>query len=183
MNNNSGVIYRLYVIKPIHQYHCYIGKTRNLKQRFTEHKKPSTIEKCETNSFLLFNIYNKEDILIEEIEYFDNICDNCLLEQEQYFIEMYDCLNNYSIDKVLNNKGQKNLTRIREYEKTDKCKQIRKEYRKTDKWKQYKKDYEKTDKYKTYKKEYREKNKEKNKEYQKKYREEKKLDKFCENII
>ena len=128
----TGIVYRIYVKNALQPYHCYIGKTRNLFKRMLDHVNISKISNCHINSFLLYSLYDKNDILVEELEHHNDICNDCLLKREQHFIKMYDCLNNYSINRVLPESGQNRYIKILDYEKTEQRKNYKKRYCRTE---------------------------------------------------
>ena len=120
----------------------YIGSSKDVKQRWAAHKKPTTWKNHPNNQLYKdMQEYGKDKFefqVLEEVE----ACS--LKEKEQYFIE--------TLKPTYNNRNANgwDIERKKEYMK---------EYHKTDKYKEY----EKSDKRKKYKKEY-------NKEYQKDYR-------------
>ena len=119
----------------------YIGSSKDVKQRWRNHKKPSAWKKFPNNPMYLdmqkYGIDKFEFEILTEVEA------DSLKELEQQFIEMLNpTYNNYNA----------NGWDIERYKETSK--EYQKEYRKTDKYKEYHKQYEKTDKRKKYKKQY-----------------------------
>ena len=115
----------------------YIGSSKNVKSRWTDHKCPSTWKKCPNNPMYIdMHNYGVDKFVFEilaEVEV------DKLKEAEQRFIEkLQPTYNNY------NAKGL-NIERYKEYNK---------EYRKSDKYKEYNKEYRKTDKCKAYQNKY-----------------------------
>ena len=147
----------------------YIGSSKDIKERWRSHKKPSTW-KNHPNSpmYLDMNKYGIDKFVFEVIEEAE---ESFLKEKEQKFIETlkptYNSCNakGWNVEKYKEHRKEYN----KEYEKTDKRKKYKKEYNKSDKRKKYNKEYEKTDKRKKYKKEYNKSDKRKkyNKEYEK----------------
>ena len=115
----------------------YIGSSKDVKRRWSEHKLPSRWKQCKNNQMYLdmrkYGIENFVFEILEEVEI------DSLKEKEQEFIEKlkptYNICNAKGID-------------------AEKFKEYQKEYEKTDKRKKYKKEYEKTDKRKEYYKQY-----------------------------
>ena len=115
----------------------YIGSSKDIKERWRNHKKPSTWNKCPNNPMYLdmkkYGVDKFEFQVIAEVEA------GSLKVTEQKFIEILKpSYNNY------NAKGW-DIERYKEYQK---------EYEKSDKHKEYQKEYHKSYKYKKYKKEY-----------------------------
>ena len=124
----------------------YIGSSKDVKQRWSNHKKPSTWKNHPNNQMYLdmkkYGTDKFEFQVIAEVEIEE------LKEREQYFIEtLKPSYNNYNakgwdIERQKKHKKEYN----KEYNKTEKGKKYQKEYHK---------EYEKTDKCKKYRKEYR----------------------------
>ena len=128
----------------------YIGSSKDVKQRWANHKKPSTWNKCPNNPMYIdMQEYGKDKFVFEVIE---EVEENSLKEKEQEFIETLKPTYNNINAKGLNVERRKEYQK--EYEKSDKRKKAKKEYIKTDKCKEYNKEYKKTDKYKKSQKQY-----------------------------
>ena len=116
----------------------YIGSSKNVKNRWAEHKCKSTWNEQPNNQMYIdmqkYGIDKFEFEVIEEVE------ESFLKEKEQQFIEkLQPTYNNYNANG-------------RDFER---YKESQKEYQKSEKYKEYQKEYEKTDKYKKYQKEYK----------------------------
>ena len=128
----------------------YIGSSKDVKERWKNHKCQSTWKKCPNNPMYIdmqrYGIDKFDFQILEEVE------PEQLKEKEQKFIE--------TLKPIYNNYRAKGLDidRYREYQKSDKRKKYKKEYykkyQKSDKYKNYQKDYHKSDKFKEYHKEY-----------------------------
>ena len=109
----------------------YIGSSKNVKKRWTNHKIQSTWKKHPNNPMYIdmqnYGVDKFEFEVLEEAEIEE------LKEKEQQFIETLKPTYN-----SCNAKGW-DVERRKDYQK---------EYNKTDKYKEYKKQYQKTDKYK-----------------------------------
>ena len=128
----------------------YIGSSKNIKKRWTEHKCKSTWND-NPNSPMYQDMKNYgtdkfEFQVLEEVE------ESFLKEKEQQFIETLNPTYNDRNAKGLDIERNKEYNK--EYNKSDKRKKYNKEYNKSDKRKEYQKEYEKTEKRKKYKKEY-----------------------------
>ena len=115
----------------------YIGSSKDVKQRWRAHKKPSTWKRFPNNQMYLdMKHYGTDKFEFQVIEVVE---ESFLKEREQYFIEIlkptYNNINAKGFDFERRKKYMK------EYEKTDKRKKAKKEYEKTDKRKKYKKEY------------------------------------------
>ena len=115
----------------------YIGSSKNVKKRWTDHKAPSTWNKCPNNP--LYKDMKNYGTDKFEFEILAEVEPEKLKETEQKFIE--------TLKPTYNSCNAKGLN-------IERRKKAKKEYKKTDKRKKYKKDYEKTDKRKKAKKEY-----------------------------
>ena len=120
----------------------YVGSSNNVKNRWKEHKYPSTWNQHPNNLMYLdmqkYGVDKFEFQILAEVETEE------LKEVEQQFIEkLQPTYNN------INSKGL-DIERLKKYKK-----EYGKEYRKTDKSKKYQKQYHKSDKYKKYQKEYK----------------------------
>ena len=106
----------------------YIGSSKNVKQRWANHKIPSTWNKCPNNPMYLdMRKYGTDKFVFEILEEVES---EQLKEKEQQFIEMLKpTYNNY-------NANGWDIERQKEHKK-----EYLKEYRKTDKHKKYKKEY------------------------------------------
>ena len=123
----------------------YIGSSKNVKNRWANHKCKSTWNKHPNNPMYLdmkkYGVDKFELQILEEVEV------DSLKKTEQKFIELL---------KPIYNSIRANgwdIERRKEYQKEYEKKYM-KEYQKSDKYKEYKKEYQKSDKYKKYKKEY-----------------------------
>ena len=141
----------------------YIGSSKDINRRWTQHKRPSRWNDNPNNPLYLdMRKYGIENFVFEVIEEAE---ENFLKEKEQQFIEMLKPTYNQMNAKGLNIERQKEYKK--EYHKTEKYKEYNKKYEKSDKRKKYKKEYNKSDKRKKYNKEYQKSDKRKkyNKEY------------------
>lgn len=115
----------------------YIGSSKNIKQRWANHKCKSTWNKHPNNPMYLdmkkYGVDKFELQILEEAEV------EQLKEKEQQFIETLKPTYNS------NNANGWDVERYKEYDK---------EYQKSDKWKKYMKEYQKSDKYKEHQREY-----------------------------
>ena len=124
----------------------YIGSSKDVKQRWRNHKKPSAWKRCPNNQMYLdMQKYGLDKFVFEilaEVEAEE------LKVAEQQFIEKL---------KPTYNSNRANgwdIERYKEYNKSDKRKKYQKEYQKSDKGKESQKKYHQSDKYKKYHKEY-----------------------------
>ena len=128
----------------------YIGSSKNIKNRWADHKKPSMWKKYPNNpmyqDMMKYGVDKFDFQVIEEVE------PEKLKEIEQKFIEILKPTYNNRNANGLNVESNKKYHK--EYEKSEKRKKAKKEYEKSEKRKKYKEEYEKTDKRKKYKKEY-----------------------------
>ena len=141
----------------------YIGSSKDVKKRWSYHKKPSTWKRYSNNQLYKdMQEYGKDKFAFEVIA---EVEADSLKEAEQQFIELLKPTYN---DRNANGWDiERKKEYMKEYNKSDKVKEYQKEYNKeyhkTDKYKdykkQYQKQYQKTDKYK-------ESHKKANKEYQ-----------------
>ena len=129
----------------------YIGSSKNVKQRWADHKCPSTLNKCPNNK--LYQDMQKYGLDKFAFEVLEVVEVDKLKEEEQQFIE--------TLKPTYNNRNANgwNIERKKEWQE---------EYRKTDKYKEYQKEYQKSDKYKEYQKsdKYKETHNKCQKEYQ-----------------
>lgn len=109
----------------------YIGSSKDVKNRWTSHQKPSAWKKQPNNPMYQdMKKYGVEKFVFEILE---EVEIERLKETEQQFIEkMHPTYNNY------NAKGL-NIERRKEYQKSEKCKKY---------YKEYQKEYKKSEKYK-----------------------------------
>ena len=115
----------------------YIGSSKNIKNRWTDHKKPSAWNRCPNNPLYLdmkkFGIDKFEFQILAEIE------PEQLKEIEQQFIEAlqptYNDRNANGLDIERRKEYQKEYNK--EYQKSNK----HKEYQKSNKYKEYQKEY------------------------------------------
>ena len=119
----------------------YIGSSKDIKQRWASHKKPSSLKKCPNNPMYIdmhqYGLDKFDFQILEEVEI------EKLKETEQQFIETL---------KPTYNSNRANgwdIERRKEYKK-----EYMKEYQKSDKYKEYQKEYQQSDKYKKYQKEF-----------------------------
>ena len=120
----------------------YIGSSKNVKQRWRSHKKPSTWKNNPNKQ--LYQDIQKYGVDKFAFEIIAEVEESFLKETEQKFIEtLKPTYNNYNAkgwDTERRKKTQKKASR--KYEKTDKRKEYQKEYEKSDKRKKYKKEYQ-----------------------------------------
>ena len=119
----------------------YIGSSKDVKQRWANHKCKSTWNKCPNNpmyqDMIKYGLDNFEFEILAEVEVAS------LKETEQQFIE--------TLKPTYNNRNANGLDIERQKEYNKKYnKKYNKEYKKTDKYKNYQKEYQKSDKFKDY---------------------------------
>ena len=109
----------------------YIGSSKDINRRWTQHKRKSTWKKCPNNPMYLdmkkYGVDKFEFQVIEEVEV------DKLKEREQYFIE--------TLNPTYNSNRANGLD-------VERHKKYNKEYKKTNKYKEYNKEYQKSEKYK-----------------------------------
>ena len=119
----------------------YIGSSKNVKQRWKNHKCPSTLKNYPNNPLYLdmkkYGTDKFEFQILEEVE------PEHLKEAEQQFIEMLHPTYNDRNAKGINIERYKE--KYKEYQKSEKRKKYNKKYNKK---------YQKSDKYKEYKNKY-----------------------------
>ena len=102
----------------------YIGSSKNVKNRWMSHKKPSTWNKCPNNQLYLdmkkYGVDKFELQILEEAEI------EQLKEKEQWFIELLKPTYNNNNAKGWDIERRKEYNR--KYNKSDKCKEYRKQY-------------------------------------------------------
>ena len=102
----------------------YIGSSKNVKNRWMSHKKPSTWNKCPNNQLYLdmqkYGVDKFELQILEEVEV------EQLKEKEQWFIELLKPTYNNNNAKGWDIERRKEYNR--KYNKSDKCKEYRKQY-------------------------------------------------------
>ena len=102
----------------------YIGSSKNVKNRWMSHKKPSTWNKCPNNPMYLdmqkYGVDKFELQILEEAEI------EQLKEKEQQFIETLKPTYNNNNAKGWDIERRKEYNR--KYNKSDKCKEYRKQY-------------------------------------------------------
>ena len=132
----------------------YIGSSKNVKRRWTDHKCQSRWKQHPNNPMYQdmqkFGVNSFVFEVIEEAE------ESSLKETEQQCIErLKPTYNNYNA-KGWDIERRKETRRkaSRKYNKTDKCKKAQNKYRQSEKGKKYNKKYCQSDKYKKTKKEY-----------------------------
>ena len=108
----------------------YIGSSKDVKQRWRAHKKPSVWKNHPNNQMYIdmqkYGLDNFDFQILEEVE------PDSLKEKEQYFIETlkptYNQMNAKGLNIVRRKDYQKEYSK--EYEKSDKRKKAKKEYMK-----------------------------------------------------
>ena len=136
----------------------YIGSSKNVKERWRSHKKPSSWKQQPNNP--MYQDMRKYGVDKFVFEILAEVEPDSLKEKEQEFIEMlkptYNNIRAKGLDVERYKESQKKASI--KYEKTDKRKKWKKEYEKSEKRKEYKKQYNKkycqSDKCKEYHKEY-----------------------------
>ena len=102
----------------------YIGSSKDVKQRWAQHKCPSRWNKCPNNPLYLdMRKYGIENFVFEVIEEAE---ESFLKEKEQQFIEMLKPTYNSNRANGFDFERQKKYKK--EYNKSDKCKEYHKEY-------------------------------------------------------
>ena len=119
----------------------YIGSSKDVKQRWRNHKKPSVWNRYKNSP--MYQDMQKYGVDKFEMQILAEVEPDSLKEAEQKFIETLKPTYNQ-----MNAKGR-DVERRKEYNK-----EYHKQYNKTDKYKQYHKEYQKTDKCKKAHKEY-----------------------------
>ena len=110
----------IYKIINLETNECYVGSSVDIKQRWSNHKCPSTWKKCPNNKLYIdFQKYGLDKFSFEIVEETDN-----LKEREQYYIDLLKPIYN---DRRANGLD---IERFKEYRQTDKCKEANKKYRK-----------------------------------------------------
>ena len=121
----------------------YIGSSKDIKERWRNHKKPSTWKNFPNNPMYIdmrkYGVDKFEFQILSEVEV------DKLKEMEQQFIETLKPTYNNRNAKGCDTERYKerNKERKREYRKThrDELNKYQKEYRKSNKFKQYQKEY------------------------------------------
>ena len=121
----------------------YIGSSKDIKERWRNHKKPSTWNRCSNNPMYLdmqnYGVDKFELQILAEVEI------EQLKEAEQQFIETLKPTYNDRNAKGWDTERYKerHKERNREYRKThrDELNKYQKEYRKSNKFKEYQKEY------------------------------------------
>ena len=141
----------------------YIGSSKDVKQRWANHKCKSIWNKCPNNPMYIdmkkYGLDKFEFEILAEVE------EDSLKETEQQFIETlkptYNNRNANGLDferKKEYNKEYQKSDKYKKYEKTEKRKKAKKEYQKeyhkSEKYKKYQKEYQQSDERKEYQKEY-----------------------------
>ena len=119
----------------------YIGSSKDVKRRWTEHKYQITWKKCPNNP--MYQDMSKYGLDKFAFEILEVVEEDSLKEVEQKFIEKLNPTYNNINAKGLDIERKKEYNK--EYQKTDKYKDYQKEYNK---------EYQKTDKCKEYYKQY-----------------------------
>ena len=121
----SEIISGIYKITNTVTKDFYIGSSKNLKQRWTGHKKPSIWKRCSNNPMYLdMQKYGVDKFVFEILEVVEP---DKLKETEQQFIEMMKPIYNSNNANGLNIERKKEYQK--EYEKTDKYKKSQKKYK------------------------------------------------------
>ena len=116
----------------------YIGSSKDVKQRWRDHKAPSRWKQYKNNPMYIdMNRYGTDKFVFEILEVVEP---EELKDAEQKFIETLKPTYNQMNAKGLDIERQKESKK--EYEKSDKRKKYKKEYEKSDKRKKYKKEYD-----------------------------------------
>ena len=116
----------------------YIGSSKNVKQRWVNHKCKSTWKNCPGNPMYIdMNRYGVDKFAFEILEIVEP---EKLKETEQKFIETLKPTYNSNNAKGLDIERRKKY--CKEYEKSDKRKKCHKEYKKSKKYKKYQKEYD-----------------------------------------
>ena len=106
----------------------YIGSSKDIKERWRNHKKPSTWKNCPNNP--MYQDMQKYGVDKFEFQVIEEVEEGSLKEAEQQFIETlkptYNNINANGLD----------FERYKEYNK-----EYQKKYQKSDKYKKYKKEY------------------------------------------
>ena len=107
----------------------YIGSSKNVKQRWANHKKPSVWNRYSNNQMYIdmrkYGVEKFDFQVLAEVEI------DKLKEKEQYFIEL--------LKPAYNDRNANGWD-------VERKKKYNKEYKKSDKYKEYKKEYQKTEK-------------------------------------
>ena len=132
----------------------YIGSSKDVKQRWIQHKKSSVWKYYPNNP--IYHDMRKYGTDKFEFQILEEVEIGSLKEKEQWFIE--------TLKPTYNNRRANGLD-------VERKKEYNKEYKKSDKYKEYNKEYKKSDKYNEYQKEYQKEyhKTDKNKDYHKKY--------------
>ena len=148
------IISGIYKITNIVTGYCYIGSSKNIKERWASHKWPSTWKSNPNKQ--LYKDMNELGVDMFVFEVLAEVEPGSLKEAEQQFIEtlkpIYNDRNANGLDIERKKKTHKKANK--EYKKTDKYKKYQKEYEKSDKRKKYHKEYNKSEKYKKYQDKY-----------------------------
>ena len=115
----------------------YIGSSKNIKNRWADHKCKSTWNKHPNNP--MYQDMKKYGVDKFELQILEEAEVEQLKEKEQQFIETLKPIYNNNNANGLDIERRKES--IRKYNKSDKCKEYHKEYQKSDKYKKYKKEY------------------------------------------
>ena len=130
-------ICRIYRITNKVTNNFYIGSSKDVKKRWSEHKRQSTWKQHPNNQ--LYKDMQKYGTNKFSFQILEEVEEGKLKEVEQQFIETLKPTYNQMNAKGLNIERQKEYQK--DYEKSDKRKKQKKEYEKTDKRKKYKKEY------------------------------------------
>lgn len=112
----------IYKITNIETNECYIGSSKDIKHRWSEHKRLSTWKQKNSKLYIAFQQYGLDKFSFEILEETTN-----LKEREQYYIDLL---------KPIYNNNRANGFDIERY------KDYQKEYWKTEKYKNRKRNYE-----------------------------------------
>lgn len=115
----------------------YIGSSKDVKSRWTNHKCPSKWKILPNN--LMYKDMQKYGVDKFDFQILEEVEIEHLKEKEQKFIEiLHPTYNNYNAKGI---DAERQKERQKEYQKSNKYKEYQKEYEKSDKRKEYKKEY------------------------------------------
>ena len=120
----------------------YIGSSKDVKNRWSAHKRLSVWKKCPNNPMYLdMQKYGTDKF---ELQILEEVEPEHLKDVEQQFIEKLQPTYNSNNAKGLDVERKKEYHKeyMKEYKKSDKRKEYMKEYKKSDKYKEYNKKYQ-----------------------------------------
>ena len=119
----------------------YIGSSKNVKNRWSNHKCQSTWEEHPNNP--MYQDMKKYRVDSFEFQILEEVEPESLKEAEQQFIEVLKPTYNSNNAKGLDVERKKGYHKEynKEYQKSNKHKEYMKEYKKSDRYKEYKKEY------------------------------------------